>query len=172
MANARILYVDPTRDKGKTKIKGPAITHGLPEMELSKTVFVRKGDSLISQLYGTSRIQAFRDSLIKKTKDTLIFIDGDTLLIKPFVPKEVYRTSSYVFTGKLGNVQVSLPGAAQHHYGVKFYDESNKLLFELSDIKDPSLIVDKTNFRHSGWFRFELYDGEQLKEKNKFFIPL
>ena len=48
---------------------------------------------------------------------------------------------------------------------------NNKLMFELSEIKDPTLIVDKTNFQHAGWFRFELYDGDQLKEKNKLFIP-
>ena len=54
---------------------------------------------------------------------------------------------------------------------MKFFDEDDKLLFELSEIRDPDLTLDKTNFRHSGWFRFELYDGDQLKEKNKFFIP-
>jgi hypothetical protein len=51
------------------------------------------------------------------------------------------------------------------------FDENNKLMFELSEIKDPTLILDKTNFQHAGWFRFELYDGDQLKEKNKLFIP-
>jgi hypothetical protein len=170
MAEARILYFDPAKDKEKTQIKSPATIHSRPGVELSNTVFVRKGDSIIGQLTG-SRIQSFRDSLLTRTKDTLLFIDGDTLRIKPFIPKEVYKVSSYVFTGKLGNIHVSLPGAAQRHYAVKFYDDSNKLLFELSEIKDPSLILDKTNFHHSGWFRFELYDGGQLREKNKFFIP-
>ena len=170
MAGTRILYFDPAKDKEKTRIKSPTTIHNRPEVELSNSVFVRKGDSIIGQLTG-SRIQSFRDSLLTKTKDTLLFIDGDTLQIKPFIAKEVYKVSPYVFTGKMGNIHVSLPGAAQRHYGVKFYDDSNKLLFELSEIKDPSLILDKTNFHHSGWFHFELYDGDQLKEKNKFFIP-
>ena len=74
-------------------------------------------------------------------------------------------------SGKLGNIHIALPEAAKKHYTVKFFDENNKLLFELAEIKDPSLILDKTNFHHSGWFRFELYDGDQLKEKNKLFIP-
>jgi len=170
MAATRILYFDPAKDRENARIKSPATIHNRPQVELSNTVFVRKGDSLIGQLSG-SRIQSFRDSLLTKTKDTLLFIDGDTLQIKPFIPKEVYKVSSYVFTGKMGNIHVSLPGAAQRHYAVKFYDENNKLLFELSEIRDPSLILDKTNFHHSGWFRFELYDGDQLKEKNKLFIP-
>jgi len=170
MAGTRILYIDPA-DKEKARVKGPTAIHSLPSVELSNTVYVRKGDNLIGQITGSSRIQAFRDSLLKRTKDTLVFVDGDTLQIKPFIPKEEYRVSSYVYTGKLGNVHVSLPGAAQRHYAVRFYDDSNKLLFELTEIRDASLILDKTNFHHAGWFRFELYDGDQLKEKNKLFIP-
>jgi hypothetical protein len=142
----------------------------MPELALSNTVFVRKGDALLGRLTG-AQVQTFRDSLLRRTKDTLVFISGDTLLIKPFVVKEAYRASPYVYTGKFGNVQVSLPEAPHRHYAVRFFDEENKLLFELSEIKDPSLTLDKTNFRHSGWFHFELYDGDQLKEKNKFFIP-
>jgi hypothetical protein len=170
MAGTRILYVDPA-DKEKARVKSPTAIHTMPSVELSNTVFVRKGDSLIGQLTGSSRIQAFRDSLLKKTKDTLLFVDGDTIRIKPYIPKEEYRVSPYVFTGKQGNIHVSLPGAAQRHYAVRFYDDGNKLLFELTEIRDASLILDKTNFHHSGWFRFELYDGDHLKEKNKLFIP-
>jgi hypothetical protein len=173
--NARIVFVDPPRntapDKSKPLVKSPSSIHGgLPAIEVNTTVFIRKGDSLVGQIPG-GRIGSFRDSLLNRTKDTLVFIDGDTLLIKPFVPKEVYKVSSFVFTSKYGNIHISLPDAASKHYNVKFFDENNKLLFELSEIKDPSLTLDKQNFHHSGWFRFELSDGGQLKEKNKFFIP-
>ncbi|HXB09530.1 MAG TPA: hypothetical protein VNW04_20530 [Puia sp.] len=167
-ANTRLLVISPATER--SKMRTPAAIHGLPELTLANLVFVRKGDSVIGQFSG-ARVQSFRDSLLKRTKDTLVFIDGDTLLIKPFVPKEVYRASQYVYTGRYGNVQVSLPDAPKKHYAIKFFDETDKLLFELSEIKDPTLTLDKTNFRHSGWFRFELYDGEQIKEKNKFFIP-
>jgi len=54
---------------------------------------------------------------------------------------------------------------------VKFFDDSSKLLFELSAIKTSPLILDKSNFLHAGWFKFELYEDGQLKEKNKLFIP-
>ncbi len=171
--NARILFVDATTATAKPQIKSPSAIHGVPgapEIDVHTTVFVRKGDSLVGQIEG-ARIGAFRDSLLNHTKDTLVFVDGDTILIKPFVPKEIYKVSSYVFTGKYGNIQISLPGAATRHYSVKFYDEGNRLLFELSEIRDSTLILDKTNFQHSGWFHFELYDGAQLKEKNKLFIP-
>jgi hypothetical protein len=169
-AGNRLLMIAPAPATERSKIRTPTTIHSLPELSLNNTVYVRKGDSVIGQLTG-SRVQSFRDSLLRKTKDTLIFIDGDTLLIKPFIAREVYKVSQYIYTGKYGNIQVSLPDAARKHYGVRFFDENDKLLFELSEIKDPSLTLDKTNFRHSGWFHFELYDGDQLKEKNKFFIP-
>jgi hypothetical protein len=172
--NSRIVFVDPARDHKPATIKSPSVIHNTPpeitDIAFSATIFVRRGDSVISQLTGR-QIQSFRDSLLHRTRDTLVYIDGDTLLIKPFVPIEVYKISSYVFIGRYGNVHLSLPEAAKRRFSVKFFDENNKLLFELAEIKDPALILDKTNFHHAGWFRFELYDGDQLKEKNKLFIP-
>jgi len=170
----RLLFTEPGNNKSKPQVKGPANirigTEGSQEIEVKKTVYIRKGDSIITQVSG-NRIRQFRDSLLTKTKDTLVFIDGDSLLIKPFIVKEVYKVSSYVFTGKYGNVHLSLPETGKKHYSVKFFDDTNRLLFELLEIRDTSLILDKSNFLHAGWFRFELYDGEQLKEKNKLFIP-
>lgn len=171
----RIIFMDPNSYsyQSQPRIKTPASISGTrpdPEIEVKKTIFIKKGDTLIGQIAG-SRIRQFRDSLLTRTKDTLIFIDGDSLLIRPFVPKEVYRVSSYVFTGKYGNIHLSLPETSKRHYSIKFYDDANKLLFELLEIKDSALILDKSNFLHAGWFRFELFDGDQLKEKNKLFIP-
>ena len=168
--DTRVLFISPADSKTRNNIKPPSSIHGSPELSIASSIFVRRGDSLLGQLTGAA-IQAFRDSVLRHSKDTLVFIDGDTLLIKPFVPKEVYKVSPYVYTGRLGNIHITLPEAPRRHYMVKFFDENNKLMFELSEIRDPSLILDKTNFHHSGWFHFELYDGDQLKEKNKFFIP-
>lgn len=165
----RIRFVEDN-NKGKPHISSPARIRLLPEIEIEKSVFIKKGDTLIGQLPGR-QVRSFRDSVLNRTKDTLVFIDGDTLSIRPFIPKEVYRVSSYVFTGKYGNIHLSLPDAAKKHYSLKFFDDSNKLLFELSAIRDPTLILDKTNFFHAGWFRYELYEDDRLKEKNKFFIP-
>jgi len=168
--NQRLVYIIPGNSTSKPQVSIPSGIKDLPPIAVEKTVYIRKGNLLIGQIPG-SRISQYRDSLLNKTKDTLVFIDGDSLLIKPFIPKETYRISTYVYTGKYGNVHVMLPDAIKKHYAVKFFDENNKLLFELNSIKDSALILDKTNFRHAGWFRFELYEGDQLKEKNKLFIP-
>jgi len=169
----RIVFIDPAGPRQAATIKSLTDTHGtaqISDVAFSANFYVRRGDSIIGRLSGR-QIQSFRDSVLNGTRDTLVFIDGDTLLVKPFVPVEVYKISAYVYTGKYGNIHVSLPEAARRHFSVKFFDENNKLMFELSEIKDPALILDKTNFHHAGWFRFELYDGDQLKEKNKLFIP-
>lgn len=172
-ADTRIFYADPLRQHQPATIKSPTTIRGAPQISdlgSSSTIYVRRGDNMVATITG-KQISAFRDSLLNRTRDTLVFVGGDTLLIRPFVPAEVYKISAYVYTGKYGNVHVSLPEAGKRHYSVKFFDDGNKLLFELSEIRDPTLIVDKTNFQHAGWFRFELYDGDQLTEKNKLFIP-
>lgn len=168
--DTRVLFLSPAGNKSKNALKLPAKIYAAPELSVSHAVYIRKGNSLLGQLSGAA-VQSFRDSVLRHSKDTLVFVDGDTLLIKPFIPKDVYRISPYVFTGRYGNIHVTLPEPAKRHYAVKFFDENNKFLFELSEIRDPSLILDKTDFHHSGWFHFELYDGDQLKEKNEFFIP-
>lgn len=82
----------------------------------------------------------------------------------------IWVPSIYVYTARDGNIHLKLPEADLKKYSVKFYDENNNFLFEVKDLKESSLILDKTNFYHSGWFRFELYADDKLKEKNKFYI--
>ena len=101
----------------------------------------------------------------------MVFRSIDTIVVKPFVPKEVYKPSKFVFTEKDGNISILLPEASTKHYSIKFFDEKNNPLFEINKIKESPLTLDKVNFLKSGWFRFELYENGTLKEKNKFFIP-
>jgi hypothetical protein len=164
------LKTDTTTTKTDTTSKITVVTPPkLPPPP--KVYYVKKGDSVIIQFTEPS-LKGFRDSLLNKTKDTLVFkAGGDTLLIKAFVPKEVYKPSQYVFTGKDGNVTVLLPNVAEKKYELKFFEEDLTPLFELREVKESPLTIDKTNFVHGGWFRFELYENGQLKEKHKFFIP-
>jgi hypothetical protein len=65
-------------------------------------------------------------------------------------------------------VQVVLPNKRRiQKYTIKFYDEENNFLFELKDLKNASFILDKSNFFHAGWFKFELFEDNKLVEKNK-----
>jgi len=140
------------------------------EVKPEKVFTIKKRDTILFTV-SESTFKAFRDSVVYKTKDTLVFKNIDTILIKPFVPKEVYKPSVYVFTAKDGNISIILPDAMVKSYSIKFFEEDNSPLFEVKQVKEASLVLDKANFLHSGWFRFELYEDGKLKEKNKFFIP-
>jgi hypothetical protein len=82
----------------------------------------------------------------------------------------IFVPSLYVYTARDGNIHLNLPDANTKKYSVKFFDENDNFLFEIKTLTDQSLIVDKTNFYHAGWFKFELYVDDKLKEKHKFYI--
>ena len=84
---------------------------------------------------------------------------------------EVFVPSKFVYTFKDGYVRVSLPKDEDKKYSLKFYTIDDDFLFELKDVEERSFKIDKTNFYHSGWFKFELYEDGTLKEKHKFYLP-
>jgi hypothetical protein len=89
--------------------------------------------------------------------------------IQPVVPPS-FVPSSYVYTNKEGYVYINLPDASQKKYHIKFFEEDGTPLFELKNITDKGLTLDKANFFHGGWFNFELYNDEKLLEKHKFYL--
>lgn len=137
--------------------------------EEKKFVFIYKRDSLVAKINFT-RVRKFKDSLAKETRDTLFFIDNNTWHIHPFVPKYVWEPSAYVFTNKNGYVTIRLSQVKHHKYRILFYDTDGSELFHIRSIKETELVLDKANFVHAGWFSFELYEDDKLKEKNKFFL--
>ena len=84
---------------------------------------------------------------------------------------ELFIPSIHVYTHRDGYVRVNLPEASEKKYHIKFYDQDNTFLFELKEIKETYLTLDKAAFYHSGWFRFELYEDGRLIEKHKFYLP-
>lgn len=150
------------------KLKTPSReTKTAPKIE---KFFVVKRKNVYSSL-SQNNFRKFRDSLVYSTRDTLVFESVDTILIKPFVPVEIYRASRYVYTERFGNVTISLPDAAKKKYSISFFEEDKTPLFEISEVNSTMLVIDKTNFIHSGWFWFELFENGTLKERHKFFIP-
>lgn len=82
-----------------------------------------------------------------------------------------FVSSNYVFTDRDGYVNINLPDEEKpKKYGVKFYTEEGEFIFEIKEVKEKNFKIDKTNFYHAGWFRFELYEEGKLLEKHKFFI--
>ena len=78
--------------------------------------------------------------------------------------------SFYVYTNKDGYVYINLPDAEKKKYHIKFYEGDETFLFEVKNIRQSGLTLDKTNFLHSGWFNFELYNDDDLVEKHRFYL--
>ncbi|OQP43096.1 hypothetical protein A4H97_13210 [Niastella yeongjuensis] len=146
----------------------PPVVVKPPEPE--KFYFVKKRDTLVATI-NAKELKKFRDSMVTKTKDTMTFVGLDTIVLKPFVPKEVYKPSKFVYTEKDGNVAINLPTAGLHKYSIKFFDMQGIPQFDIDEVKESPLLIDKVNFLRSGWYKFELYEDGKLKEKHRFFIP-
>lgn len=141
-----------------------------PAPEPERFFIVKKRDTVIMQV-SEKTFKRFRDSIVLKTKDTMSFKNLDTIVIKPFVPKEVYKPSKFVFTEREGNVAIVLADAKTSEFAVKFFEDDKTFIFEIKHVKEPFLVVDKSNFLHAGWFRFELFEDGKVKEQHRFFIP-
>jgi hypothetical protein len=154
----------------KEKLQPAPPTPVVKAPEPEKFFFIKKRDTLVATI-NAKELKKFRDSVVTRTKDTIAFAGADTILLKPFVPKEVFKPSKFIYTERDGNITINLPNAGLHHYSVKFFDEKSAPLFDITEVKEQSLLIDKVNFLRSGWYKFELYEDGKLKEKHKFFIP-
>jgi hypothetical protein len=113
----------------------------------------------------TSTVSRPRNSVIDRIEDSI------TAVIKPIIPKKPdFIPSFYIYTNKDGYVYINLPDADKKKYHVKFFGEDDSFLFEIRNISETGLTLDKANFMRSGWFKFELYNDDQLVEKNRFYL--
>lgn len=170
-AKQRVVISEKVSPRQAEEIKEKlqtAAASSKPEPE--KFFIIKRRDTILAQIPANS-FKRFRDSVVNKTRDTIAFSSVDTILLKPFVAREIYRPSRYVFTERDGNVNVLVPDAANRNYSIKFFTENNLPLFEIGKIKESPLLIDKANFLQAGWFKFELYEDGKLKEKHKLYIP-
>ena len=140
--NSRIYYMMDNTGMKKPSVNNPGKIKA-PTIEVQKILFVKRRDSVIMRLAG-NQVSRFSDSLVKQTKDTLLFVNADTLQIKPYIeiykePKEIYKISSYVFTSKDGNVTISLADFNRKKYFVAFFETDNTPVMEVKDITTPYL---------------------------------
>ncbi|MCZ2222575.1 MAG: hypothetical protein LC122_02980 [Chitinophagales bacterium] len=133
-------------------------------------VYRNNRDTLINVIQ-YKEFKRYRDSIIKYTKDTIQNTEyDDEVIIKTFIPKPVWKASSYIFTNDKGFIRIMLPLAKQNRYKIIFYNERNEQVFTIKHVKEADLILDKSNFKSAGWYFFELYENDKLKERNKIFV--
>lgn len=87
------------------------------------------------------------------------------------IKSETWIASKFIYTSRDGYIRIQLPDDPDKKYSIKFFTADNDPLFEIKEVKARDFKLDKTNFYRSGWFKFELYEDGELKEKNKFFLP-
>jgi hypothetical protein len=122
----------------------------------------------------SQRPLAFTSNKIIDTTNTLI---DSTQIEKPkdVLPKVItptgYIASKHIYTAKDNNIIIQLSNTATTSYSIKFFDDKTNILFDIKKITDPYLIVEKVNFKHAGWFYFEIYANGILFEKHKLYIP-
>lgn len=84
--------------------------------------------------------------------------------------KKIKKDSEFVFTNEKGSVVVKLPKAKLKTYKLIIYDTDLSPLFTIQKVPETELILEKGNFLHEGWFRYELFEEGKLLEKKKFLI--
>lgn len=79
--------------------------------------------------------------------------------------------SKRIFSSGNEQVVIVLPDAMIKHYTARFFNAEGRMIFELKNLRENYLIIEKVYFGKSGWYTFEIYDRGKLIEKNKVFIP-
>ena len=79
-------------------------------------------------------------------------------------------TSGIVRHQRNGDIVIAPPADALGRYRIRFFDDKQGLLFEIRQIHDPLLIIEKYNFGHAGMFLYELYKDNGLVERVAFKI--
>jgi hypothetical protein len=144
----------PATDTALTRIL-QKISSNSPDSALTAAEIV------IIKRYRNNRLEKIPDSLTRRI-DAMIRMSNKPVIIVP-----MYR----IISNKEGQVQITLKDHAQKKYSIRFYEDDDSFLFELKNIHEASLLMDKSNFIHAGWFKSELYDNGKLIEKNRFYIP-
>lgn len=152
------LRRDLATDQMKESLKQP-----------NKQFSIKLADTLFTTLK-SSEYAHFKDSILSHTKDTLFVLTNDTILIKPYVAPFIFRTSNYVYPDKEGYIILNLPDALTKKYALIITEEDDAPVFDIKHVKATYLTLDKADFYHSGWYKYELWEDGRLKEKNKFFL--
>lgn len=173
----RIFYVLENGSYFFTKAKrattGSDFTNEISQEQASNKDFqvtIHDDDSVIAVL-NYDGFKKFRDSILSYTRDTLFSLTDADVLIRYYNNGGTWMPSTHVYTNDDGYVQVFLADALQKNYRLRFFDENHKPVFNIQHVTQPQLLLDKTDFMHSGWFYFELFENNKLKERNRIYIP-
>lgn len=166
----------PVREDGilttETDLRRDKVTEVIKDFvnnQPDRKFFVKLYDSLFTVLQDGDYVQ-FKDSIINRTKDTLTLLTNDTILLKRYNPPFIYKTSIYVYPNRDGYIVIDLPEALTRKYELIIKEEDDMPVIHLKKVGATYLMLDKASFYHGGWYKFELWEDGQIKEKNKIFL--
>lgn len=146
---------EPVLDSAVIKVLDKIVNRQIPDTVLTTE------EILILKNYRNSKMDRLPDSVSKKI-DAVIKLKSRPELVIP-----MYR----IVSTRDGQVQITLKDFQEKTYSIKFFEDDDSFLFEIKTITEATLILEKSNFYHSGWFKSELYENGKLVEQNRFFIP-
>lgn len=95
----------------------------------------------------------------------------ETRVLDVRIPAALLNPSVFMFVNPDGNLLLALPESKLSGFRIQFYLPDGAPFFQIARLKEPSLVIDKANFLRSGWFDFEVYEHEMLRERKRIFIP-
>jgi hypothetical protein len=105
-----------------------------------------------------------------KPKTKSIKKNDPTEVSEDIISQVITYPSKRIFTDKDNNIVTKLFNVKGNEYIIRFMTEDYKLIFEIKNPPDDYFVIEKMNFRRSGWYQFEIYKNGFLLEENKFFI--
>ena len=164
----RIYYVNPGGRYLFTAAQKPARDSSLNSRSVPMTAPVNQ---LVNDTnHATTMPGLTPDKAIKIKRETGIGINL-TGKIEDNINENVFSPSGLIFTNIEGNLIIALPDANRKKFTLRVFMEDGTPIFHMRNIKEPQLLIDRSNFLHSGWFKYDLFENEKLREQNKFFIP-
>lgn len=76
----------------------------------------------------------------------------------------------FLFVNKENNLMLVLPETNKRRFHLQVWRADGQTIFHMKNIKESQLLIDKSNFIYSGWFKYEISEADRVKEKGKFFI--
>lgn len=107
----------------------------------------------------------------RKTVKTPVVKTQPAVVDTAIINEVITYPSKRIYTDKDNNIVMKLPYIKARKFTVKFFTEDYKPLFTLNNVTDDYFIIEKVNFKQSGWYVFEIYNNDLLFEENKFYIP-
>lgn len=164
----RLFYVQPGGRYFFTASAKPK--KSLPETPKEKPISENQLEKKLEEAIDPPYVKRNKTISVDDHKNKLGKIPTPSTL-ESILPEYIFTPSTLIYSNKDGDLVIALPEAKQKNYVLKVFRENGVLVFTMKDIKEPQLLVDRSNFYHSGWFTYDLYEGDKLKEKNKFLIP-